>query len=332
MTLDYKKSGVDIDKGEKFVEIIKEKLGETARLIGGFGGVFDLAGYNYDHPVLVAGTDGVGTKMLLARKANKYDTIGIDLVAMCVNDVVSMGAKPLFFLDYMSTDRLDLDSASSIMDGIISGCREAECVLLGGETAELPGMYSKGTYELAGFCVGIADKKSIIDGSAICAGDLLVGVPSSGIHSNGLSLARKALFEVGGYGYYENLRGLDKPLILELLEPTRIYVSTVLALLKSLNVHGIAHITGGGIYLNVKRLLPRGLEVKIDWESVKPHKIFDIIQSAGEIDVGEMRRVFNMGIGMVFIVSESDADKTLEVLKSIGEEPVIIGRVIKEIM
>ena len=332
MALDYKKSGVDIDKGEKFVEIIKEKLGKAGQLIGGFGGVFDLAGYNYDHPVLVAGTDGVGTKMLLARKANKYDTIGIDLVAMCVNDVVSMGAKPLFFVDYMSTDRLDLNSASSIMDGIISGCREAGCVLLGGETAELPGMYSEGTYELAGFCVGIADKKSIIDGSAICAGDLLVGVPSSGIHSNGLSLARKALFEVGGYGYYENLRGLDKPLILELLEPTRIYVSTVLALLKSLNVHGIAHITGGGIYLNVKRLLPRGLEVKIDWESVKPHKIFDIIQSAGEIDVGEMRRVFNMGIGMVFIVSESDADKTFEVLKSIGEEPVIIGRVIKEIM
>ena len=329
MGLTYRDSGVDIDKGDRFVEIIKEKLkGEERKSIGLFGGLYDIGKLRYKNPVLVSSTDGVGTKLLLAKMAGKYSTIGIDLVAMCVNDIITLGARPLFFLDYMATAELDINKASDIIDGILEGCRQSKCSLLGGETAEMPGVYRKDDYELAGFAVGIVEKDKIIDGKHIKAGDKLIALPSSGIHSNGISLARKALFEIKGYSADDIIPPLEKRLIDELLVPTRIYVNVVVDILDRVPVKGIAHITGGGLYGNIKRIIPKGLDVKIQWQSLPVLPVFEIIKNAGEIDINEMRRTFNMGAGLVFIVENKDEKNLLNLLYKIGEAPFTIGEII----
>jgi phosphoribosylformylglycinamidine cyclo-ligase len=326
--LSYRDSGVDIEKGDAFVDVVKAKLSAHEQgNIGMFGGLFDMQALHYKHPVLVAGADGVGTKLLLAKMSGKYSTIGIDLVAMCVNDVVTSGAKPLFFLDYLATGELEIPVASEILDGIITGCRQAGCTLLGGETAEMPGIYERGDYELAGFSVGIVERERIIDGKSIAAGDVLLGFASRGVHSNGMSLARHALFDIRGYDPHRKFSSLSHNLIEELLTPTRIYVDTVLELLEKIPVHGIAHITGGGLYGNVKRVLPDGLDIRINWEQVRPQPIFDLIQHAGDVNEGEMRRTFNMGIGMVMIVSEEYADRALEHAKGEEDAARVIGTV-----
>lgn len=329
MGLTYKDSGVDIKKGDNFVNLIKEKLRKNEQdNIGLFGGLFSLNLDNYKDPVLVSGTDGVGTKLLLAKEANKYSTIGIDLVAMCVNDIVTLGAKPLFFLDYMACSELEIEKASELIDGIIEGCRLSGCILLGGETAEMPGVYQKGDYELAGFGVGIVEKTGIIDGRSIQAGDVLVGIRSSGIHSNGLSLARRALFGEKGFGFKDGHPLLSNTLIEELLVPTRIYVELVLEIIRYLPVNGIAHITGGGIFSNVKRLLPAGLEPLINWDNIYPHPIFTIIEQSGKIHKEEMRNVFNMGIGLVFAVSRDIKERFISRLEDKGEHYALIGGVV----
>ncbi len=329
MGLTYKDSGVDIKKGRNFVNLIKEKLRKNEQdNIGLFGGLFSLNLDNYKDPVLVSGTDGVGTKLLLAKEANKYSTIGIDLVAMCVNDIVTLGARPLFFLDYMACSELEIEKASELIDGIIEGCRLSGCILLGGETAEMPGVYQKGDYELAGFGVGIVEKTGIIDGRSIQAGDVLVGIRSSGIHSNGLSLARRALFGEKGFGFKDGHPLLSNTLIEELLVPTRIYVEFVLEIIRYLPVNGIAHITGGGIFSNVKRLLPAGLEPLIDWDNIHPHPIFTIIEQSGKIHKEEMRKVFNMGIGLVFVVSRDIKERFISRLEDKGEHYALIGGVV----
>ena len=329
MGLTYRDAGVDIDKGDRFVEIIKKKLPPKDQAnIGLFGGLFDVSSLGYARPVLVSSTDGVGTKLLVAREANKYDTIGIDLVAMCVNDVIPLGARPLFFLDYLATAELDLSTASTVIDGILEGCRQAGCALLGGETAEMPGVYRKGDYELAGFTVGIVERDRIIDGASIAEGDSLIGIRSSGIHSNGLSLARRALAGDLGSGKIHPLLG--RTLLEELLVPTRIYVRLVLDLLAGAHVKGIAHITGGGIYGNTKRLLPVGLDLDIRWDALRPHPIFRILQEAGGVEDEEMRKTFNLGVGMVFVVSAKEEKPFCALLAARGEEPLRIGEVVRK--
>ncbi|MGQ9615912.1 MAG: phosphoribosylformylglycinamidine cyclo-ligase [Spirochaetota bacterium] len=331
MGLTYRESGVDIDKGDRFVDMIKGKLKPDEREnIGLFGGLFDLSKYNLKHPMLVASTDGVGTKLLLAKEAKRYGTIGIDLVAMCVNDVITTGAKPLFFLDYMASADIELKTASEVIDGMIEGCRQAGCILLGGETAEMPGVYQKGEYELAGFAVGIVERNRVIDGSRIEVGDVLVGIPSNGIHSNGISLARKALFEKRGYSYDFKPAATGKSLIEELLIPTRIYVKLVLELLDKYSIRGIAHITGGGLMGNIVRIVPEGLEPLIKWECIKPHPIFSVIQDAGEIEDNEMRKVFNMGIGFVLVLNSKEGEGMVSYLRSRGEEALIIGEIVEK--
>jgi phosphoribosylformylglycinamidine cyclo-ligase len=328
MGITYRDSGVDIDKGDRFVDIIRKKLkkGEQEN-IGLFGGLFELDLTGYRNPVLVAGADGIGTKLLLAKEAQNFRTIGIDLVAMCVNDIITLGARPLFFLDYIATADFDLDTGSQIIEGIIEGCRCSACRLLGGETAEMPGVYAKGDYELAGFAVGIVDRSEVIDGNSVQEGDLLVGLRSSGIHSNGLSLARRALFGRGKYVYASKHVLLQKTLVEELLTPTRIYVETVIDILKRVQIRGIAHITGGGFEGNVTRLLPNGLGIEIFWDEFDPHPIFTVIQRAGEVDLEEMRKTFNMGVGMVLIVRKEEAEPLIAMLRERGEEPRIVGRV-----
>jgi phosphoribosylformylglycinamidine cyclo-ligase len=326
--LNYRDSGVDIGKADAFVDVVKAKLSEQEQgNIGLFGGLYDLEGLNYSHPMLVASTDGVGTKLLLAKAAGRYNTIGIDLVAMCVNDVVTTGATPIFFLDYLATCDLEVKTASQVLDGIITGCREAGCVLLGGETAEMPGVYRKGDYELAGFTVGVVEREEIINGKIASKDDVLIGLPSSGIHSNGLSLARKALFELKKYDLHKVVHPLKHSLIDELLIPTKIYVSVVLDLIALFQVKGIAHITGGGLYSNVKRVLHDGLDIRIDWNCIETPPIFDFIQHAGDIDIDEMRNTFNMGIGMVFIVKAEHAERVIAHLKEYGETAYVIGEV-----
>jgi phosphoribosylformylglycinamidine cyclo-ligase len=329
MGLSYKDSGVDIEKGERFVDLIKGKLkrGEKEN-IGLFGALFELDWKSYKNPVLVSSTDGVGTKLLLAKAAKNYRSIGIDLVAMCVNDVITLGARPLFFLDYLACGNLDVQYGSEVIDGIIEGCRHAGCALLGGETAEMPGVYAPGDYELAGFSVGIVEKSEIIDGKKICEGDVLVGIRSSGIHSNGLSLARNALFKQKGYTLNERIPRLRGTLGEELLIPTRVYTDIVLDMIGSVPVKGIAHITGGGIAGNVRRLLPDGLGLRIWWDALEPVPIFEIIQHAGNISEEEMRKTFNLGIGMVFVTDKNRRDILCERLRSRGEDPLLIGDVV----
>jgi len=327
--LTYRDAGVDIDAGERLVERIKPLVKRTLRPevlagIGGFGALVELPLDRYRRPVLVSGTDGVGTKLRLAIDTGRHDTIGIDLVGMCANDVVVQGAEPLFFLDYFATGRLNVDAAARVIAGIAEGCAQAGAALVGGETAEMPGMYHGDDYDLAGFCVGIVEKDRIIDGRAVRAGDAVIGLDSSGAHSNGYSLIRKLLARApqGGTTPIEG-----RPLIERLLEPTRIYVRALLALTRAVPVRGLAHITGGGLTDNIPRVLPEGLEVALERRCWPRNPLFDWLQTTGRIDDTEMYRTFNCGIGMVAIVRAADATVALEQLTASGERAQIIGEV-----
>jgi phosphoribosylformylglycinamidine cyclo-ligase len=295
--------------------------------IGGFGGLFSLNASKYKHPVLVSGTDGVGTKLKVAFKADKHDTIGIDLVAMCVNDIIVQGAEPLFFLDYLATGKLLPEKGAEIIKGISQGCSLAGCALIGGETAEMPGFYSSEEYDLAGFAVGVVERDNIIDGSSITVGNKLIGLASSGLHSNGYSLARKVIFDKLGLGINDELPGLGKSVAEELLTPTRIYVRTVLNLIRDFRINGIAHITGGGLLENVPRILPNGCKAIINKNTWTIPPIYQLMQKAGNIDEMEMFRTFNCGIGMVLAVPENEAEEVLIRLSGLNEHASVIGEV-----
>lgn len=332
MGLDYKKAGVDIDAGNQAVELIKEDVQSTfgpevMTGLGGFGGLFKPDLSKYKNPVLVSGTDGVGTKLKLAFKLDLHSTIGIDLVAMSVNDILAQGAQPLFFLDYLATGKLEPEKTAEIVKGIAAGCKEAGAALIGGETAEMAGFYQPGEYDLAGFAVGIVDQEEIITGQEIEAGDLIIGLKSDGLHSNGFTLARAALFEKAAFEYTEEVEGLEKNLGEELLRPTKIYVKTVLALLEKYKIKGIAHITGGGLIENLPRILPAGLKAEIKKDSWQPQQIFRLIQEAGEIAEREMYRTFNMGIGMILVINKEDKEEILDELEKMGEEACLIGEI-----
>ena len=328
----YTQAGVDIDKANDFVSQIKPLVSSTFRRgvltdIGGFGGLFALGGDRYDDPVLVSSTDGVGTKLKIAKMCNIHDTIGIDLVAMCVNDIVVSGAQPLFFLDYFSIGKLETDLALEVVKGIARGCEIAKCSLIGGETAEMPGMYGPGDYDLAGFVVGIAERKKIIDGSEIKVGDKIIGLASSGIHSNGYSLVRKICFEELGLAVEDFIDELDCSLGEELLRPTRIYVEPLLNLFKNFQVRGLVHITGGGFDDNLPRVLPRGSKAVISQGSWPVPTIFTFLQEKGNVPVEEMRRTFNYGIGMAIVIDARVVDDAMQQLVALGETPYIIGEV-----
>lgn len=325
-SLTYKDAGVDIDAGNALVDRIKPLVAATHRPevlsgLGGFGGLFSLPPDKYKEPVLVSGTDGVGTKLMLAQQLDRHDTIGIDLVAMCANDVLVTGAEPLFFLDYFACGKLDVDTASDVVSGIAEGCRQAGAALIGGETAEMPDMYPEGDYDLAGFCVGAVDKSDIIDGSAIGAGDALVAIASSGPHSNGYSLIRKVLDRSGD----ATIGGLSAAEAL--LAPTRIYVKPVLALMQAVTVKGLAHITGGGITENLPRCLPAGVHAELDTSSWQQGPVFDFVAEHGNIKVDEMRRTFNCGVGMVAVLDADDVDAAIASLEAGGESAWQIGRI-----
>jgi len=330
--LTYKSSGVDIQAGYKSVEMIKKYVKSTftegvLSEIGGFGGMFSLGKENMEEPVLVSGTDGVGTKLMVAFEADKHDTIGIDAVAMCVNDVVCQGAKPLFFLDYVATGKVKPEKISSIVKGVAEGCKKSKVALIGGETAEMPGLYSKGEYDIAGFCVGIVDKKDIITGKNISKGDVLIGIPSSGLHSNGYSLVRKLFFEINKWDIDKYIPQLGCTLGEELLKPTEIYVKVALKILQNYKIKGISHITGGGFYENIPRMLPLNLSAKINLNKIKKLPIFELIQSEGNIEDKEMYSTFNMGIGMVMAIDNKDKNGIIEIIKNEGYNPVILGEV-----
>jgi phosphoribosylformylglycinamidine cyclo-ligase len=325
----YREAGVDIDAGEELVERIKPHVRRSMRRevlggIGGFGALVEVPLDRYRRPVLVSGTDGVGTKLRLAIDTRRHDTVGIDLVAMCVNDVVVQGAEPLFFLDYFATGKLDVGVGERLIAGIVEGCVQAGCALVGGETAEMPGMYHGEDYDLAGFCVGIVEKDAIIDGSATRAGDVVLGLPSSGPHSNGFSMIRKIL-QVSG----ADLQGLVEgvALIDRLMAPTRIYVKPLLGLIAQLPVHGVSHITGGGLLENIPRVLPDGLEVVLERNAWRREAVFDWLQRQGQVADPEMYRVFNCGIGMTIHLRPSNADRAIAILRDMGQEALVIGEV-----
>ncbi len=333
-SISYKDAGVDIDAGNTFVKMIKPLVKATSRPeviadIGGFGGLFSLNASKYKNPVLVSGTDGVGTKLKLAFMADRHNTIGIDLVAMCVNDIVVQGAEPLFFLDYLATGKLDPAKGAEVIKGVSEGCVLAGCALIGGETAEMPGFYSAGEYDIAGFAVGVVDRDNIIDGSSITVGNRLIGLTSSGLHSNGFSLARKVIFERMGLGIHDTLPGLGKSVADELLTPTRIYVKSILNLLRDFPINGIAHITGGGLVENIPRVLPNGCKALINRKSWEVPALFQLLQDAGNITDGELFRTFNCGIGMVIAVPESEAEEILIRLSGLNEMAFVIGEVVK---
>lgn len=330
----YAEAGVNITAGTEAVNLMKEHVKKTFRPevltdLGGFGGLFALNSGKYKEPVLVSGTDGVGTKLRVAFMMDKHDTIGIDAVAMCVNDILVQGAEPLFFLDYLAVGKLVPTKVADIVKGIAEGCKQAGCALIGGETAEMPGFYSEEEYDIAGFAVGVAEKRRIIDGSRIQEGNLLVGLPSSGIHSNGYSLARKVLFEAAGYDVSTHVDELDRTVGEEILEPTRIYIPQVLPLIEKFDILGLVHITGGGLTENIPRVLPEGVKVVIDTKSWPVKPIFNLMQKIGQIEDAEMRRTFNMGIGMVMIVSVGQMGEIMDDLESRGEQAYIMGRVEK---
>jgi phosphoribosylformylglycinamidine cyclo-ligase len=333
-SISYKDAGVDIDAGNKFVSMIKPLVKATSRPevladIGGFGGLFSLNASKYANPVLVSGTDGVGTKLKLAFLADRHDTVGIDLVAMCVNDIVVQGAEPLFFLDYLATGKLLPEKAAEIVKGISAGCIQAGCALIGGETAEMPGFYADGEYDLAGFTVGVVDRDKIIDGSTITMGNRLIGITSSGLHSNGYSLARKIIFEKLGLTIESVLPGIGTTVADELLIPTKIYVKTVLNLLRDFRINGIAHITGGGLLENVPRVLPKGCKAVINRSVIQPPPLFHLLREAGNLDDHEYYRTFNCGIGMVLAVPEQDCEEILIRLSGLHETAYVIGEVAK---
>lgn len=329
--LNYKAAGVDKEAGYREVELIKTLVGRTHNenvllSIGGFSGLYALG--NYKDPVLVSGTDGVGTKLKLAFMANIHNTVGEDAVAMCVNDILCQGAKPLFFLDYIGTGKLEPEKMASVVEGVANGCVKGEMALIGGETAEMPGFYEDGEYDIAGFAVGVVERDEIIDGTKIKEGDVVLGLASSGLHSNGFSLVRKIVFEHQTLNLDEHY-GLDHALREELLTPTRIYVKSVRPVIEETDVHGIVHITGGGVYENVPRILPKGLTVKLDYTVVKRPKIFDAIAKWGNIEMKEMYGTFNMGIGMMLFLDEKDVSKAQELLEANGEIVYRLGSVIK---
>jgi len=322
-SLTYKDSGVDITKGNQLIEKIKPIAKSTLRPgvlggLGGFGAMFEIPLEKYKNPVLISGTDGVGTKLKVAEMLNKHDTIGIDLVAMCVNDLIVQGAEPLFFLDYYATGSLNPEIATSVIEGIGEGCRQSGCSLIGGETAEMPGMYNGEEYDLAGFCVGIVDKNQVIDGSKVNEGDHIVALGSSGPHSNGYSLIRKVLEKSTPSAEQLN----------SLIEPTRIYVKSVLHLANTLPVHAISHITGGGLLENIPRVLPDHLSAKLNSNSWSQPEIFKWLQKEGNIDSHEMYRVLNCGVGMVVIISKESSSQAIEHLSACGENAWLIGEVV----
>ena len=328
-SLSYKDAGVDINAGNALVERIKPEVKRTTRaeVIGGLGGFGALCAIpsKYKEPILVSGTDGVGTKLRLAIDLKKHDTIGIDLVAMCVNDLVVQGAEPLFFLDYYATGKLDVDVATDVVKGIADGCVQSGCALVGGETAEMPGMYHVGDYDLAGFCIGVVEKSEIIDGSRVKNGDALIALGSSGPHSNGYSLVRKVI-DVAGVNPTTELLD-NKPLSEHVLAPTKIYVKSVLALIKQADVHAIAHLTGGGFWENIPRVLPKNTKAVIDEKSWKWPSVFNWLQEKGNIDTYEMYRTFNCGVGMVIALPQEQVETALAILKQAGENAWLIGHI-----
>lgn len=328
----YKQAGVDIDAGNEAVERMKKHVKRTFRPevltdLGGFGALFRLDTTKYEKPVLVSGTDGVGTKLKLAFAMDKHDTIGIDAVAMCVNDVVVQGAEPLFFLDYLAVDKVIPGKIEAIVKGIADGCAQAGCSLIGGETAEMPGMYAEGEYDIAGFTVGVVDESKMITGSSVEAGDVLIGLASSGVHSNGFSLVRKVLLADKGMSLHDHVDGLGKTLGEELLTPTRIYVKQVLSLLESHEIKALAHITGGGFTENIPRVLPEGTQAVIDVGSWPVLPIFQLVQEAGGISFADMYKTFNMGIGMMLVVKQEDTVDIIGKLQQMGEQPYLIGQI-----
>ena len=329
----YREAGVDIDAGDEFVDRIKPLVRATFRPevltdLGGFGGLFRLQAKQYEDPVLVSGTDGVGTKLKVAFLMDKHDTIGIDLVAMCVNDIAVSGAEPLFFLDYFATGKLAVDKAQQVVSGIAEGCRQAGCSLIGGETAEMPSMYGDGEYDLAGFAVGVVDKPKIIDGKMIKAGDAILGLASSGLHSNGYSLARRVFFDNAKLTVGSTLPELDRPLGDVLLAPTRIYAKQILSLVKEFRIKGIAHITGGGITENLPRIFPPGVRARINRKAWTVPPIFQALSTVGQVDREEMYRVFNMGIGLILIVPVQSAKAVLKKAGELGDRGWQIGEIV----
>lgn len=331
-TITYRDAGVNIDEGNRAVDLIKRHVKKTWRPevlgdLGGFGGLFSLPLGKYTEPVLVAGTDGVGTKLKVAIMANKHDTIGIDAVAMCVNDILVQGAEPLFFLDYLAVGKLCPEKVAQIVEGVSSGCQTAGCALIGGETAEMPGFYGEEEYDIAGFAVGIVDRGRIIDGKTIKPGDKIIGLASSGLHSNGYSLVRKVLLEKAELKLHDYIKELDGTLSEVLLTPTRIYIPSVLPLIQSNTIKGIAHITGGGLTENIPRVLPQNVNAKIDLNTWSVQPIFKLIQELGGVPTEEMFRTFNMGIGMVLIVSAEEEERITNGLQAKGEKAYAIGEV-----
>ena len=330
----YKEAGVDITAGYKAVELMKKHIARTmtngnANDIGGFGGLFELDLEGIKKPVLVSGTDGVGTKLKMAFLMNKHDSVGIDCVAMCVNDIICVGAKPLFFLDYIATGKNYPEKMADIVSGIAEGCVQSGCSLIGGETAEMPGFYPEDEYDLAGFSVGVVDKDKIIDNKSIKEGDVIIGLPSSGVHSNGFSLVRK-VFDIENADIAKPMEELGgKSLGETLLTPTKIYVKPMLKLFEEVTVKGVSHITGGGFYENIPRSIPEGYGAKINKDSIRVLPIFKLIQKAGNISERDMFNTYNMGIGMSVVVNKEDAQKALEILHNNGEEAYIIGEIVK---
>ena len=332
MAVDYEKAGVSLEAGYDVVRRIKKHVASTARPgvmgnIGAFGGMFDLSSLNYREPVLVSGTDGVGTKLKIAFAMDKHDTIGIDAVAMCVNDVLAQGAEPLFFLDYVAQGKTRPEVVEAIVAGIAEGCRQSGCALVGGETAEMPGMYADGEYDIAGYTTGVVEKSKLIDGSKVAVGDVLVGIASTGVHSNGFSLVRKIFSDnaLDLHKVYPELE-TDQPLGLVALTPTRIYVRQVLDVIRNVDVHGVAHITGGGFDENIPRILHDGQGIEVREGSWEILPIFRFLEKYGKIPHREMFNIFNMGVGMVLALDPSDAEEAIGILASHGDRATVIGR------
>ncbi len=332
MAKSYEASGVNLEAGYEVVSRIKKHVASTNRPgvmgnIGAFGGMFDLASLGYKEPILVSGTDGVGTKLKIAFAVDKHDTIGIDAVAMCVNDVLAQGAEPLFFLDYVAVGKNEPAVVEAIVSGVAEGCRQAGCALIGGETAEMPGMYQPGDYDIAGFTVGAVDRANLIDGSKVKTGDVLVGIASSGVHSNGFSLVRKIVADAGLEFDKKYEETGDKTLGEMLLTPTRIYVKPVLDVIRNVDVHGVAHITGGGFDENIPRILHDGQGIEVKEGSWEILPVFRLLEKYGKVPHREMFNIFNMGIGMVLALDEKDAAKAIEILEKHGEKASVIGRI-----
>lgn len=333
MAKSYEASGVNLEAGYEVVSRIKKHVASTTRPgcmggIGAFGGMFDLGSLGYRHPVLVSGTDGVGTKLKLAFLLDRHDTIGIDAVAMCVNDVLAQGAEPLIFLDYVAVGKNHPEVVEAIVSGVAEGCRQAGCALIGGETAEMPGMYAPDDYDIAGFTVGAVEKDNLIDGSKVAEGDVIIGLPSTGVHSNGFSLVRKIIKDAGLDLSRPDSRTGESTLGEVLLTPTAIYVKPVLSLMKEVDVHGVAHITGGGFDENIPRILPEGLGADIKEGTWEILPVFRLLEEEGKVPHREMFNIFNMGIGMAIAVAPEDADKALENLRKSGLKPAVIGEVV----